>query len=370
MKINLDLAALEAAEFDLRMGKIGGDTVVLVNPHGFPKYPTRDWLVFRSSVWTMDGTLISAGFKKFFNLTEQPQLVPDPTDEDLKTAEVMEKLDGSLLIVSKYNGELIVRTRGTLDATVMEKNGFEIAELKQRYPKCFDNDLLDSESYSFLYEWTSPLNKIVVPYGQVCDIKLVGCVLHEDYSYMSQDVLDELAKDINVGRPRRFKFSSMSDIIALMVTLQGEEGYCIYYNGGQDIKKVKSDWYLSRHRFKENCSLEFILDAYVNAGEPSYVDFVEGLAKVYDHECLEQAIPFASKVCDANRQVKAILNGMQTFVNEKLKPLPTRKEQAMLVMSSYGGANNSRAGFVFKLLDGKTLDKEAITKLYWQVLKG
>ena len=27
MKINLDLAALEAAEFDLRMGKIGDETV-------------------------------------------------------------------------------------------------------------------------------------------------------------------------------------------------------------------------------------------------------------------------------------------------------------------------------------------------------
>ena len=368
MKINLDLAALEAAEFDLRMGKIGGDTVVLVNPHGFPKYPTRDWLVFRSSVWTMDGTLISAGFKKFFNLTEQPQLVPDPTDEDLKTAEVMEKLDGSLLIVSKYNGELIVRTRGTLDATVMEKNGFEIDELKQRYPKCFDNRYLDSENVSICYEWTSPLNKIVIPYGEVCDIKLVGVIEHEDYSYWLQDELDILAKELEVGRPRRFKFSSMSDIIALMVTLQGEEGYCVYYNDGQDIKKVKSDWYKARHRFKEDCSLEFILDAYVNAGEPSYVDFVEGLAKVYDHECLEQAIPFASKVCDASRQVKAILAGMNVFVQETLKPLPTRKEQALLVLSSYGKTN--RAGYIFSLLDGKTLDKDAITKLYWQVLKG
>lgn len=94
MKINLDLAALEAAEFDLRMGKIGGETVVLVIPHGFPKYPTRDWLRFRSSVWTMDGRPVSLGFLKFFNLGENIQLVPDPTDKDLDTAEFMEKLDG------------------------------------------------------------------------------------------------------------------------------------------------------------------------------------------------------------------------------------------------------------------------------------
>jgi hypothetical protein len=47
--------------------------------------------------------------------------------------------------------------------------------------------------------------------------------------------------------------------------------------------------------------------------------------------------------------------------------LPSRKEQAQLVISSYGETN--RAAFVFKLLDGKSLGKEEYKKLLFQILK-
>lgn len=364
MKINLDLTALEANEFDLRMGKIAGETVVLVNPRGFPKW-TKDLLIFRSSVWTMDGTLISAGFKKFFNLTEAPHIVPDPTDADIAQGEFLEKLDGSLLIVSKYKGELIVRTRGTLDATALD-NGHEVAILKQKYPKCFSNIFLDA-GYTLLFEWLSDTNKIILTYPDCPDMKLVGMISHEDYKYASQMALDQLAKDLNVGRPRRFAFKSIGDMLSAVEALKDQEGYCFYYNDEQDIKKVKSPWYLALHRFKSNCSLEYILDFYVECGQPDYQTFVDKITQTFDHECLALALPFASQVVDAGRQVRAILAGMQTFVDTKLKPLGSRKEQAQLVISSYGKTN--RSGFVFSLLDGKVLDKDAIKKLYWQALK-
>jgi hypothetical protein len=54
-------------------------------------------------------------------------------------------------------------------------------------------------------------------------------------------------------------------------------------------------------------------------------------------------------------------------VNNRLRSLPSRKEQAQLVISSYGETN--RAAFVFKLLDGKSLGKEEYKKLLFQVLK-
>jgi hypothetical protein len=41
----------------------------------------------------------------------------------------VEKLDGSTLIVSKYNGQYILRTRGTVDASKLA-NGFELELFK------------------------------------------------------------------------------------------------------------------------------------------------------------------------------------------------------------------------------------------------
>lgn len=364
MKVTLNLQELEDAEFDLRMGQIGGETVVLINPRGFPKFK-KEWLIFRSSVWTMDGTLISAGFKKFFNLTEQPDLCRDPTDDDIASGAFLEKLDGSLLIVSKYKGHLIIRTRGTLDATVLD-NGHEIDILKKKYPKCFDNIFLDS-GYSLCFEWLSIENKIVLTYPDCPDMKLVGMIAHEDYRYAGQGALDQLAKELGVGRPRTFKFKTVADMLQTVEALKEEEGYCFYFNDEQDIKKVKSPWYLALHRFKANCTLEYILDFYVECEEPDYQTFVEKITQTFDHECLALALPFASQVLDASKNVRAILGGFKTFVDTKLKQLPSRKEQAQLVLSSYGKTN--RASFVFQLLDGKVIDKDGRKKLYWQVLK-
>ena len=62
-----------------------------------------------------------------------------------------------------------------------------------------------------------------------------------------------------------------------------------------------------------------------------------------------------------------IVDGMNDFVNNRLRSLSTRKEQAQLVISSYGETN--RASFLFKLLDGKSLGKEEYKKLMFQVLK-
>lgn len=365
MKINLNLDELREKEFNLRFGRIAGEDVVLVYPEGFPKFE-KHTLVFRSSVWTLDGTLISAGFKKFVNLGEAPDLIRDPTDKDLNTAKIMEKLDGSLLTTTKYKGEMIARTRGTLDASVLE-NGHEIALFKEMYPAVFDNRWINDNEYSLIYEWLSTENQIVIRYPDCPNIKLIGAIRHSDYVYLKQNELDEIAKELGVGRPRYYAFATMEDMVKAVEVLSGEEGFCVYFNNEQDIKKVKSPWYLALHRFKSNCSLEYVLDLYIQQDEPHYNDFANHIGEVFDHECLNMALPFASTVCDAGRQVNDIVAGMERFV-EKIKALPTRKEQALAIMQSYGKESN-RSGFVFQLLDGRQLDKEARKKLYWQCLK-
>ncbi len=122
-----DLSKIDTENFIVRKGLVAGEECTLVFPNHIGCKWSKDNMIFRSSMWNSEGSLISAGFKKFFNYGEQPDLVPHP--ESTRGAEAIMKVDGSLLTVSKYRGELIIRTRGTVSA-YMHDNGPEIDILR------------------------------------------------------------------------------------------------------------------------------------------------------------------------------------------------------------------------------------------------
>jgi len=360
--MKIDLAQIDRENFLVQERMLNGETVFLVNPNHIGAKWARNTLHFRSSVWNADGELISASFKKFFNLGEQPDLTPVPTS--LRGHCLIEKLDGSTLIASYYKGQQIVRTRGTVDATALD-NGYEIDILRARYPMAFDNPMLRLGSCSFIYEWVSPMNKIVIDYGSSPDLFLIGIIYHHDYSLEDQLILDSTAAAIGVMRPEKFSFDSVEDMTAAVKVLQGKEGLCVYTPDGQDIRKVKGDWYLALHRFKENANIETVLDLFVEYGYPSYSEFETKLTEQFDYECLQMVVPFVSRVVDGWEEAQTIKEGMVRFVNP-LKVLP-RKDAAQRILSSYGQTN--RASFCFNLLDNKSLDTDANKKLLWQCLK-
>ena len=207
MRVNL--SSINREHFLVQERTVGGEKVYLVNPKGFNTVWSKDNLIFRSSVWDIEGNLCSGGFKKFFNHGEKIEIVPTPLSLD--NCSILEKVDGSCLIVSYWRGSLITRTRGTIDATKLE-TGHEINVLKEKYPKAFDNEQLRSESYSYLFEWTSPLNKIVIDY-KTLDIKLIGGIFHSDYSLATQDKLDEIAWEIGVARPKRYNYGNLAEML-------------------------------------------------------------------------------------------------------------------------------------------------------------
>ena len=168
MKINL-YNDINRDEFIVKDVIIANECCYLVTPKHIGTKWTRDNLIFRSSIWNSNGELISAGFKNFFNYQEQPDLEYQPTD--LKGCTSVEKLDGSLLIVSKYKGEMIYRTRGTNTVVNME-NSYEIPLLVEKYKKFFKSNIWysDTTEWSYLFEWITPTNKIVINYGDEGDV--------------------------------------------------------------------------------------------------------------------------------------------------------------------------------------------------------
>jgi hypothetical protein len=361
--MKIDISSIDRESFMVHEHIIYGEVVYLVQPKHIGAKWKNDNLHFRSSVWNYNGELISASFPKFFNWGEQPDLSPVPNS--LKNATIVEKLDGSTLIVSKYKNQYILRTRGTVDASTLD-NGFELELFKSTIlSKLHDNN--DTWNYSIIWEWLSPINKIVLNYGDEPSWRLIGFINHINYSLAQQDMLDAMAKKYDLLRPEIYTFTDISDMLQIVDKWQNKEGVCLYSKNGQTIHKIKAANYLIKHRFKSEATLENTLDLYFSYDKPSYQEFASKLTETFDYECFEMVRGYASQVCDASKEVNKIVDGFKSFIDNQLKSLSTRKEQAQKVISSYSESN--RSSMIFSLLDGKSLTADQQKKLFWQVLK-
>ena len=359
-----DISTIDQNNFDVVPYLIAGETCYLVTPQRMGVDWTQSNKVLRSSVWDSSGKLISASFPKFVNWGEKPEVFPVPNS--LKNTTVVEKLDGSLLSLTRYNGQIILRTRGTVDARKLD-NGVELAAFQpilDRVSRMYES-LGDIWGFSLIWEWLSPTNKIVLDYGPVPLFKLIGKIDHEDYSLSTQKELDTLADILGVDRPETFTFGSTEELISSVEQWKGKEGVCVYSKGGQEIHKIKAASYLLAHRFKENATFEHTVDLFFEFGMPSYQDFQSKLVDLFDWECANMVLGYCSTICDGFKEVNKIVDSMKSFV-EPLKNV-SRKEAAQKILGAY--ANTNRGSFCFQILDGKTLDKDSLKKLLYQVTK-
>lgn len=357
------LEDLKEQGFAVKDKKIGGDVCYLVTPPHMGIEWNKDNLIYRSSIWAEDGTLVSASFPKFFNWGEQSELAPEPTS--LKNAIAKGKLDGSLLCTSKHNGELIVRTRGTFDATQLD-NGHEISVLKQRYPKAFNNKYINSEQYSVIYEWVSPINRIVLDYGPEPDIFLTAVIQHDGYKMLSQPQVDNIAKELGVMRPEEFKFSDIGTMIQSIKDLKDKEGICLYYGpDGQCIKKIKSTDYLTKHHFRSNLTPKTMIEMYLHYDLPSYEEFLNKIETDFDYENMVMSKPLVKKITDAKNQIDKLM----ADIEQEVAPLRNkeRRDAAREIMDKYNKMGYT--GLAFKVLDGKELMPKDYKNMLLDILK-
>ena len=360
MKVNL--SEVDLTQFRMREGTIAGERVVLIAPKdAIDVNWTPDNLIFRSSVWDTEGNLISASFPKFFNTGEATSLVSDPLLEDFSKSVIVDKIDGSCLIVSKYKGNLITRTRGTL-TTDVHPNGGEIYVLLEKYPRIAE---YITEEFSLLFEWTTPTRRIVINYGQEPDLSLIGLVRHNDYSLATQKELDTISIELGVKRPKTWSIDeeSLDSFKQQISASSGIEGVCIYYNNDQTIKKLKSFEYLEKSRLKQHISLANTLSLFMTYEEPTKEDFLNTLKQTYDFELMLFISPFVDKVCEARDSIITHI----AKVKESILPLRLvdRKSAAAHMMANMA-PEDLPIGFL--LLDGRDINTKLKLKLYERFL--
>lgn len=359
MKINLNNIDLD--NFVIKEGSVAGDKVYLVTVPHIGTTWNKDNLIFRSSMWDQNGNPISLSFKKFFNHGEQLELSPPPSQ--LNNYSIVTKMDGSTLIVTKYKGELILRTRGTINANILD-NAFELEVFKSDVLSKYD-DNVDTWNYSLIFEWLSPNQRIVINYGDEPSWSLIGKIIHENYIMETQDNLDKIANSYGWHRPERHIYRDITSLTKEVKDWEDKEGCCIYSPCSQDIWKVKSLPYLKCHAFKSNANLDSVLDIYLALKEPSYGEFKNYLVNCFDWECFKMVEDYALQVCNVKSDVQKYISDMKNLIKKCLE-LPTRKDQALLILSTYGEINNT--DMAFNLLDGKELNSKMLKRLYWLYL--
>jgi len=335
--------------------EFAGVDCVLIYPEDITIKFTDKNKIFRSSIWTTDSELVSPGYRKFVNYGEQPLF--EPLNENEKGLTFSEKIDGSCCIVSKFRGQLIIRTRQTVDARLM-KNGHEIDTLIKKYPKAFDNAWVNN-GFSCIYEWTTPENIIVLRYSNEPELWLTGIIDHIDYHYVQQCYVDEHAKYLEVKRGTTYKFDSFEEMKETVLALDNKEGVVVYSADGQTLKKVKSLRYLYLHKMKSKLnSFETLVEFFLSYKCTDEQSFIDALTGNLDFEIALSVKGDAIRVISAFRYAESVICNTRWFI-ESIKDLPTRKDQALAIMKY----DKVHSWLAFGMLDNKPIDNVSYKKL-------
>ena len=202
-------------------------------------------------------------YGKFFNWNE-----PWASVVDWETAEVQEKVDGSLIKLWYYDGEWRWSTNNVIDASDCKVNSLdltfmELIERTKEY-KNLDYDALNRD-YTYMFELVSPENRVEVPYTETM-------LYHTGTRNCKTG--EELKTYIGARQPKVYPICGERSLNAVRIMADklnpdGElqyEGFVVVDKNFRRLK-VKTEEYLHYSKILNNGSLspkrilDFILDS-------------------------------------------------------------------------------------------------------------
>lgn len=327
---------------------------------------TKDNLIFRSSIWNLEsGELVSAGFPKFFYFGERKDIVKLPKE---LWFEKTVKIDGSCLIISTGDSldpdKVWCRTRGTFDVKE-QPNGYEAEDFKKLFLHSLKNakSTFNWKNKSFLFEWYSPRNKIIIDYGHFPRFYMIGIIDHKDYKLHDQISVDYCAHNTLIPR-LNWTNESYDDAVQLInsiyFTERNTEPDCegfVFYSG-QTMFKVKTKWYNERAYLKHHLSEKRIFEMFVDFIESSpnfkfsshfyanYKEFVE--TNVFD---------------DLLNRLNSIQDKFMGIVAFVVKTLKTVKNPDYFIIEKLFGDDMIKKTIAYSIINKKPLKRVFLRKL-------
>lgn len=192
--------------------------------------------MMRGVVLTADGKVVSRPFRKFFNIEDHNYEVPDGPFT------VFEKLDGSAIVISRYQNELIINTLGSFESDQAIYAEHLLFERYGHLVKHFE------EGYTYVFEILYSDNQIVVKYEGDPKLVLLAIVNNETGEERS------IAEHVWPDKPKVYDFDSIDQIVKHLKRpeFMNEEGYVVYFHSTKTRVKFKFQRYFEIHRIRSN----------------------------------------------------------------------------------------------------------------------
>lgn len=188
--------------------------------------------------------LASLPMGKFFNYKENP--FTENVDFS-KVTHAMVKEDGSM--ISTYiHFDLRLKTKGSVDSeqAVAAMKWLDQEEHKRLRGECY---ILGLQKLTVNFEWTSPENRIVLGYEKE-GLVVLNIRNNVTGDYIPYDQYPAVIKKYAVMDEMEF-IEDMESFVNEIPAKNGIEGYVLRLEDGQMIK-IKTDWYVARHRAKDS----------------------------------------------------------------------------------------------------------------------
>lgn len=277
-------------------------------------------IIFKEGEWE---TPVCRGFDKFFNYGET-----NAASIYWPSAQVMEKIDGSLIKLWYDDNLWRVSTNGTIDAFKAPLSGdlnrsygsYFIEALAQYYDLEELYSTLDP-SVTYLFELVGPLNRMTIPYSTVnayflgARNNLTGYEYHEPAP---------VAQHFNkLPKPQLYSLHTLAECLKVVQDFDWtQEGFVVVDAFGRRIK-IKSEEYIKAHysRFNNTITNEHLIDIIRNN------EIEEFLVYASDHR------ERLNKLIDLIEQFKATLNDWAQLYS-RIVPFLERKDYAKFVKMS------------------------------------
>ena len=289
----------------------------------FDRKWTKETMMCRGLIVDKDDTIVSICLKKFFNLEEHQENLPDG---DYK---VEDKLDGSMGILYWIGDIPYLATRGSFESEQAIK-GTEILH-KTLGDRKLDKDI------TLIFEILYRQNRIVIDYGDEEKIVLLTGI--DKNGNEVDDLPDYFERPVNYNK----KITELKE-----TQRDNAEGYVIKWKDGFRLK-VKFAEYVRLHRILTGINERRIWEILRNGDDINQI-----INKVPDE--------FYKFVKDTVER----LNGEYTTIHleamkirNKVVDMANRKEQAEYIFK-----NTKYPGIVFNFLD----DKQVVDSI-WKLLK-